>query len=188
MTYKLGIIIPYLENNETARELWNKLKKNLLKQLKGRHDTFIKVIHDNIKNPKGISYCRNKGINELIDDCEYLLFLDSDDDVSKDYIEKMIQATKTGYEMLESRFKIRDNEIPFVENVIKNHVTGIAFRKDVIGNNRFDETVMFAEDKEFVERVLDITKLRKYKVDCIYHYNYGFNNDCVCYRHSRGEL
>lgn len=188
MKFKLGVVIPYLENNETAKELWKKLKENLLKQISKRHDTYICVINDNVEKPKGISYCRNRGINKLIDNCKYILFLDSDDNIDEDYIEKMVKATDSDFEMLESRFMIRENEIPFEENKIKNRVTAIAFRSDVIGENRFDENIKFGEDKEFVERVLDITKVRKYKVDSVYHYNYGFNTDCVCYRHSRGEL
>ena len=186
--FKLGIIIPYLENSEQAKKLWHNLEQNLREQLKHRYDTFIYVVHDNIEKPKGISYCRNKGIEKLIDLCDYLIFLDSDDDIDSDYIEKMVKATETGAELLESRFQILSTEIPFEEHKLKNHITAIAIRSDIIGENRFDETAKFAEDKEFVDRVLDINKMKKIQVDTVYHYNYGYNPDCISYRYSRGEL
>lgn len=187
--YKLGIIIPFLNNSKQADDLWKILKKNLEKQIdEHRNDVFAVVCYDDIENPKGLSHQRNQGIDKIINYCNYILFLDADDDIDNDFIEKMLKKTETKAEMLESRFMIRDYELPFEPNVLKNHVTGIAYRTDIIGDNRFDENIKFGEDKEFVERIIDISKMKKEFVDTTYHYNYGANPECMTYRWSRGEL
>ena len=187
--YKLGIVIPYLENSKQAKELWLELKENLMKQVEDHSNDVIALLcTDDPKHPEGLSKMRNKGIDKLVDLCRYILFLDADDMIDEDYIDKMIKATKSKAEMLESIFSIREYPLPFNPYELKNHVAGIAFRSDVIGMNRFDESIKFGEDKEFVERIIDLTKMKKEFVDTTYYYNYGANPDCMSYRWSRGEL
>lgn len=187
--YKLGIIIPYWNNSKEAKELWLQLKENLMKQIDEHGDDVIGLVcEDDKENPHGLSYQRNRGINELINSCKYLLFVDSDDQLEEDYIEKMVEATETNAELLESIFAIRNNPLPFEPDVLKNRCTGIAIRNDVIGFNRFDEHIKFGEDKEFMHRIIDLSKMKKVFVDTTYYYNYGANPECITYRWSRGEL
>ena len=187
--YKLGIIIPYLENSKQAKDLWLELKENLMKQIDNHSsDVFAVICRDDIDKPKGISYQRNKGIDKIINYCKYIMFLDSDDNIDDDFIEKMIKATRSKAEMLESIFSIRDYPLPFNPYELKNHVAGIAFRSDVIGDKRFNEDIKFGEDEDFVKRVIDLSKMKKEFVDTTYHYNYGANPECITYRWSRGEL
>ncbi len=187
--YKLGIIIPYWNNSKEAKELWLQLKENIMKQVDDHGDDVIALLCEEDKEkPRGLSYQRNRGINELINNCKYLLFVDSDDQLEENYIEKMIEATETNAEMLESIFAIRNNPLPFKPDILNNRCTGIAIRNDVIGFNRFDEHIKFGEDKEFMNRIIDLSKMKKVFVDTTYYYNYGANPECMTYRWSRGEL
>lgn len=53
-------------------------------------DSRIKVFH---KNNGGLSSARNKGLDEAKGD--YVCFIDSDDTIAKDYLEKLLKAVKT---------------------------------------------------------------------------------------------
>lgn len=202
---KLGIIIPYYNNNLKCDELFKDLMNNLKNQLT---DDMILYIHedgqysgwlqpytnDNIiidvsDINHGISYALNKGLDLLLPICDYILFLDADDSVDGVYLKKMLDACKNKeYEIYESLFYINDNFRPFNPVQMRYGVCGSAFRRDVIGNIRFDEKVQVGEDTRFMRELYSKNKIRKQLVPCCYFYNYGINGNSLTMRFGRKEI
>lgn len=60
-----------------------------------QNDNRIRVIHN--KN-QGVSYSRNQGIN--LAKGEYILFIDSDDDISMHYVEQLVANTTAGIDLV----------------------------------------------------------------------------------------
>lgn len=179
MKYKLGIGIPYYPENRICKVLFSYLKEILYLQIKDKKEVklFIYENHD------GMSKAKNIILDELLKDCEYITFIDSDDRVKYNYIDKIIEAIKTKKEIYMTNFYIIDDKR--IDKELKNRNTATIYRNDIIKDLRFNENRNFGEDKEFNDN------LREYKVELIdtdYYYNYGINNDCITYKYSRGEL
>lgn len=188
---KIGVAIPCLLNNEVAEELFSQLYEKI-KQIKERprhYDLFVEIYFEDLNNVVGISKARNICIGKLFKRrVDYIVFLDADDMIDEDFFDKIYFACLENYDIIETRFKILKGEVEFNPKEMKSHVTGIAFKREVIGKHRFDENILFGEDRHFIDEVVDLSKQTRCQVDTIYHYNYGYNKDCLSYRFSRGEI
>lgn len=188
----LGICIPYFMITIQCQETFMKLMETLSKQV--TNDVLVYVYEDGqisywLKDyineniivdvdlvNRGVSYARNKCIDYMIDKVNYILFLDADDMIDDDYIEKyLIECKKNKYEVLESAFYVRDAKADFNPNVIRCGVVGSAIKTKIIGDNRFDETLQIGEDTKFMKQVIDLNKHKKHFVDSNYYYQYGIN-------------
>lgn len=202
---KLGILIPYYNNNPKCDDLFKDLMHNLKNQLTddmilyihedGQYSSWLQaygkdnIIIDVSDVNHGISYALNKGLDLLLPICDYILFLDADDTVDGVYLKKMLEACKNKeYEIYESLFYINDNFRPFNPVEMRYGVCGSAFRSDVIGNIRFDEKVQVGEDTRFMKEVYNKNKIRKQLVPCCYFYNYGINGNSLTMRFGRKEI
>ncbi len=150
-------------------------------------DTRIRVFH--LEN-KGVSFARNKGLNEAKG--EYVVFVDSDDYIDDSYIESLLQNDKydlvisgyriensVGREVLTRYYNRSDISINdknslgtcFVQGCF-NYAVAKRFRASIINNNniRFNETLSLGEDTVFV---LDYLKhCQTISVLDISHYHY----------------
>lgn len=175
---KLSIIIPYWE----TYDLTIKILKELLIQKtedveifliddgcnENRLDEFdkeINIIH--LEENHGVSYARNVGIEKSSG--EYIAFIDSDDMITMDYIERLLNIIEEHNEDI-----IYFNWADFNENVIIRHPQNYAvwkaiYKKEIIP--LFDENAKFNEDVFFKEE-LDKKTLSKYYMDrVLYIYN-----------------
>lgn len=183
--YKLGVAIPYYRQNMLCEQLFNYLKEIIDMQMM-YYDLYDEVKVLVYKNDIGLSAARNKLMEELLPECEYITFIDADDRISEDYL-KMI------YEMIESTnwdIYITDfyiNHSKFEYEGLKNHVTGVVYRTELIKDIRFNENRNYAEDMEFNQEVRKLNP-SVVNIPCKYYYNYGANNDCLTYRYSRDEI
>ena len=188
---KIGVAIPCLLNNEVVEELFSQLYEKI-KQIKERprhYDLLVEIYFEDLNNVVGLSKARNICIGKLFKRCvDYIVFLDADDMIDDDFFDKIYLACLENYDIIEARFKILKGEVEFEKDKMKNHVTGIAFKREVIGKHRFDENILYGEDRYFIADVVDLTKHTRCQVDTFYHYNYGYNKDCLSYRFSRGEI
>lgn len=113
----------------------------------------INVIHLE-KNSGGASKPRNIGLDNAVG--KYILFIDSDDNVSENYIEtivKKIEEEDFDYCFFSWRSQsftviIKDNPPNW-----NTSVWNCIYKKDLINTNRFNENLIIAEDYDFNIRV-----------------------------------
>lgn len=182
---KLSIIIPYHEPLELTLELLDVLIPQLTNECElcivdDDVNTFkldeyksdrVKVIHHD-KNSGGAGKPRNTGIDNTTG--EYISFVDSDDLVSKDYIEKIINKINTSdfdYCFYSWKFNgLRKDEVIIRDEPPEWNcgVVNCVYSRKVIGKERFNEDMKIAEDYDFNVRV------RKGKkeniIDILYYY------------------
>lgn len=191
----IGFIIPYYKNTEECEIYFKKLMETIFKQIQTTERVMIVVVEDGQtsgwlnkykipqikihrnKTNKGVSYCRNWGIDYLIDKVNYIGFIDSDDYINEDFLKIMgSYANDHTHELLEPLLYVNEQRAGFTkEGQIRNAVWGYAFETKIIGNKRFDENLQFAEDAEFNHSVIDLQKHRKICVPAIYYYYYKRN-------------
>ena len=208
----LGVVIPYYVNNDICEVAFKELMEKISKQMKdniylvvyedGQASSwlskYLKDIHNMIllrdKVNKGLSHARNKCIDQLQTlKVDYILFLDSDDLISDNYLSEMYEFINNGNaDIYESRFfigKSMEYQIPFRETENRYSVTGQAFKSSLIGKNRFDETIQIGEDTEFMNRVVDPKKIKKILVGTAdYIYNLGLNRNSLTMLFQRGLI
>ena len=176
----ISIITPYYNTKEQIKRLAEILVPQLNEDIewiiiddgcneRELDDIKAKVIHLE-KNSGGASVPRNVGLDEARG--EYILFIDSDDIVSKDYIEKIVK-----------RIKIEDfdycyiswNNPVFGDIIIDNEplnwnccVWNCVYKRKIIGNERFKPELIIGEDYDFNVRV---RKGKKANIrDVLYYY------------------
>lgn len=188
----LGIAIPYFRITCHCDDIFKKLMNQLDEQLTddmiiyiyedGQESDWLKeyikeniIVETNNIN-YGVSYARNKCLDYLIDKVDYILYIDSDDRLDDDYLEKMCKECKKGkYEIYESGFYVNEQRCTYDENVIRCGVSGSAIKTDIIGDVRFNNKLQIGEDTDFMGKIFDIKKHKKKFVDTNYYYQYGIN-------------
>ena len=132
--------------------------------------------YDNIlvinKKNSGVSDTRNIGFSSSKG--EYIMFLDSDDLISKDsikYLSKFLDENKNvdfvisrvrmfekinKWHYMDYRFKDNKKFCNIIEdiNYCQYHSTGILLRRSVIKNIKFDNKIKYAEDMKYMTEVL----------------------------------
>ena len=201
---RLGIGIPYYKNSPECEIAFKKLMKMLYPQvvnyyrmviyedgqcsdwLKGYDVGYTKVISNVINN--GVAFARNIILNYLIhEDCDYILFIDSDDMVDCDYLIRMYEICSTHeYDLVESIFYINGKEYMYTR---RDNVSGCAIRTELIKDMQFDETVNVSEDTLFISKVFeDNPELKRFKIQSKYYYNLGINPNSLMMRWQRNEI
>ena len=139
---------------------------------------------------KGISYARNKCLEYLKDKVDYILFIDSDDIISSNYIEEMYKACKSKkYDIVESTFIRHGVKHIYNDNEVRTCVAGSAFKSDMLGDLIFDEHLQVGEDTKFFKELVDLSRHKKYYCkNAIYYYNFGVNPNSLIMRFNRGEI
>ena len=179
----LSIVIPYWNTYDLTEKLLkelniqNKMKIEIILVDDGCNEMQLdalkyklyfhnlKIIH--LGEDKGVSYARNIGIKEAKG--KYIAFIDSDDQITMDYIDTLLNAIETHEEDI-----ILFNWADFNENAIIRHPDNPAvwkaiYRREIVPE--FDETAKFNEDVFFQEE-LSKKQLSKYYIDrVLYIYN-----------------
>ena len=191
----LTIITPYYKTLEYTKKLAKVLVPQLTDEVewiivddgcneKELDDLGATVYH--LKNNSGnASIPRNTGIN--FSKGEYITFIDSDDMVSKDYIERIINKIReTNFDYCYLSWKTQDSEqiIKDVPPEWNTCVWNCVYKKSIIGNNRFDPKCNLGEDKKFNE---EVRKGKKENIqEIIYYYNWKRPNSLsTCYREGK---
>jgi len=165
---KLSIIIPYYNTEDYTNELLKVLDNQITDEVEviliddGSDKEFVPkyewltVIRT---NNQGQSKARNLGINSSIG--EYIQFIDSDDMVSEDFIEKILTATEEEKDLIEfswkslntDRFNFRISNRSMFPGVVLR-----TFKRTYIGDTRFNEKKDAAEDEDFSRRMGYLTE------------------------------
>ncbi len=160
---KLSIITPYYKTLNEIRRLKGVLEPQLSENVEWiiiddgcnekELDSFkARVIHLNT-NSGGASVPRNIGLDNA--QGEYICFIDSDDLVSKNYIEKILEKTKEEWDYCYISWQqgkyvcLIENEPPSWNCCIWNCI----YKKELIGEERFRPDLILAEDYDFNKRV-----------------------------------
>lgn len=201
---KLSIIIPHYN----TPKLLMKLLDNLVEQQKKYPQTEIIVVDDGStfgvgwlgryrtvrvmrQRNMGVSSARNRGLRFATGD--YIAFIDADDNVEGNYLERIYcEIAKGGWDYMVIRFRFHSrNESyngKFRSEQLKNYaVWGYIYRRDCIGNEKFNTNMNIVEDVEWLRRVLKGKK--EYILDeVLYHYNWGINPNSLCKLYRKGKL
>lgn len=174
---KLSIIIPYYQTKELTEQLLDVLSPQLTEEVEviliddGCNEASfekypIKVIHT---QNGGVSKARNMGLEVATG--IYITFIDSDDMVSSDYISSILKVTNQdfnycyfGWQSSNGQLKVLKDPPPW-----NTSVWNCVYKREVIGNIRFDESQQIAEDLEFNKYVRHGKKFHILKT--LYYYN-----------------
>jgi len=176
---KLSIVTPYYNALEYIRKLNYVLSTQLNDKVEWivvddgcnevELDSFnAKVIHLE-HNSGGASVPRNVGIENA--QGEYIAFIDADDCVTFDYIEKLLKKIEEGWDYFyygwaSPKYKIViEDEPPFWNCCVWNCV----YKRELIGNERFNPEIIVGEDYDFNIRVRKGT--HSSIKDILYYYN-----------------
>lgn len=206
----LGVAIPYYNNNPVCvsamlgllQHIRNDINDDILICIveDGQYSNFLdEYIKDTehfrivrLLENKGVSVARNICINQLIDEVNYILFIDSDDVLSDNYLKIMCEYCKSGvYDIYESQFAIntKDNIIPFRKNQNRYGVTGQAFRTGIIDYKRFDPNLQIGEDTKFNKLVFNLDLHTRYYVkEATYFYKLGLNRESLTMLYSAKKI
>jgi len=176
----ISIIIPYYKTYEET----TKLLKVLIPQLKqteiiliddGCHEERldkydINVIH--LKENKGLSYARNTGIKNAKG--KYIVFVDSDDLVSSDYIETLLTKIKTSeFDYCYFSWKAMNQ---YLTVIIKDNppkwnyaVWNAIYKKDYV--ELFDDNIRFCEDVPWQQKMRAKNGKKEIINKILYYYN-----------------
>lgn len=202
---RLSIIIPTYNNSATLQ----KLLGNLVNQkMTAPYECEIIVVDDGStediesiatgfgplvkyirQDNKGVSAARNVGIEASTG--RYISFIDSDDNVTSDYIITVMQEMKKGYDYCVFPWHhVQKDQTFFCFNELLPGaaVWCYAFHRDCIGDERFDENLNVAEDLEWLKRVITENKKRGQSDKVIYLYDWDANPDSLTKLYNRGDI
>lgn len=175
---RLSIITPYYKTLDETLKLAEVLEPQLTNEIEwiiiddGCNEKELdklkaKVIHLK-ENSRGASKPRNIGLDEA--QGEYITFIDSDDMITNDYIKRIMKSLKTDIVFISWKSK--------KHNVIMNSkpprwncsVWCRVYKREIIGDIRFNEKLMIAEDWVFNNSIKYTTS------NCIKKQIYIYNN------------
>lgn len=181
---KLSIVIPYYNTYEYTRDLLVMLKSQLTPEIEiliiddgcneKELDSFkkknIRIYHLK-KNSGGASKPRNIGIEKAKG--EYITFIDSDDMVSEDYIAKIMKAIEQKPDIIFLSWQSKAQRVIMNLNPPKWNcaVWCRVYKRETIGDIRFDEDLRIAEDWKFNQPIKYETKVCIKSI--VYYYNNG---------------
>lgn len=148
----------------------------------------VKVIHLE-KNSGTPSIPRNIGLDNAKG--KYIVFIDGDDNITNDYVSTLLNDIQEDCDYYVYRWYANDTDcwgIWHQENMFYNwNVWSYMYKKEIIGNNRFDETMVAGEDIEWLKRTLKPEHKRKERKKAIYRYNTE-NEDSISHLIAKGLI
>lgn len=178
---RLSIITPYYKCLEYIKELASVLVSQLNEDVEwiivddGCGDDFSFIDSEYVRmyylaeNSGCAGIPRNKGID--VAKGEYITFVDADDLVSSDFVEKILEKIEDGFD-----YCMMSWESDTINVDIRNgrpewncSVWGIVYHKDIIGEIRFGNE-RIGEDYVFNERVLKDSHFFRVIPECLYYY------------------
>ena len=206
---RLSIIIPAYIDTEAVDKKFRALLEELLRQKNDYPQTEIIVADDGTPDSfrikhltdcyagtdihvvyhaesKGVSYARNHGL--ALATGNLIAFCDADDGVEPDYLRTIYETFRENPNARAAVFgsSVLHNQ-NFAYQLPNLAVWSYAFRKDAIGNERFDENKQAGEDYDWLGRVWKGDGLLAVPKR-IYRYDWNINPNSLSKRYNRGEL
>lgn len=199
---KLSIIIPYYNTESMTDELLMVLERQVTKECEiiliddGSMSPYVPYQESDVvkvyrQENKGVSAARNNGLKHAKG--EYIVFIDSDDLVTDDYIEKIFQAIALNPDTVYISWRSLDRRLGKVIqsesdefNPWNRCVWNRVFKKTYIKGLKFDESLMVAEDDDFLKHLPE-PKSKAYIPKQIYLYRAG-RSDGLTQRKINGDF
>jgi glycosyltransferase involved in cell wall biosynthesis len=197
---KLSIIIPVYNSEPYVDELMRSLMFQVTKEVEvivvDDGSTFpyvpgypaVKLFR---KENGGVSSARNLGLNKARG--EYIVFIDSDDIVAEDYIQRIFQAIESNPDTVYISWKSIDGKLGKIISGPKDEfnpwnrcVWNRVFKRTYIKGMRFNEEMPVAEDDDFLNH-LPATESKTYIDKPIYFYRSG-RKGSLTDRNLKGEF
>lgn len=174
----LSIIIPTYNRNEYIVKLLDKLHN----QMKDNVEVIVVDDHSDIplekswfkyiyldENSGGASVPRNIGLDNAKG--RYICFVDADDMVSDDYIETILEKIKEDWDFCYISWQGKSNKVIIRDTAPTWNccVWNAVYKRDLIGDKRFDPKLKMAEDYDFNRKVRNGKKATITKI--LYYYN-----------------
>lgn len=198
---KLSVIIPAYIDTEAVEEKCVKLLEDLGKQRQKYPQTEIIVIDDDSpetsyrylagtrlicfnRHEPGVSGARNTGLEVATGNL--IAFCDADDGVEPDYLRAIYETFR---EHPNARAAVFGSSVLHNQNLAHQlpnlAVWSYAFRRDAIGNERFDENKQAGEDYDWLGRIWKGDGLLAVPKR-IYRYDWDVNPNSLSKRYNRG--
>lgn len=200
---KLSIIIPAYNAEPYIDELLKRLNDQMIPVVE------VIVVDDGSRFPYlapypwvkvirqqngGVSSARNAGLDVATG--EYVAFIDADDLISKDYVEKVFLAMREDPDFIylswetfgegwKAKVKITDEtqKFPPWNQCVWNRI----YKRSMIGDVRFNEKKIIAEDAEFIRKVKEKGRKKAFIPETVYFYRTTQRNS-LTERFNRGEV
>lgn len=183
---QLSIIIPYYNRLPQITRLMNVLEPQLRDNVEviivddGSNEKELdkfkaKIIH--LKENSGTaSVPRNVGLDNATG--KYIAFIDSDDMVKPNYIDKILEKTKEEWEYCYISWECSTHKIIIKENPPKWNccVWNCIYKRDLIGDVRFDKELRIAEDYKFNQ---EVRKGKRANIKEVLYYYEQFSPDSL---------
>jgi len=197
MNIKLSIITPYYNTLEYTKRLADILIPQLTEEVEwiivddGTNDQELDKINARIihleQNSGNASRPRNIGIE--MSKGEYIAFIDSDDLITDNYVETILNKINSeDFDYCYISWKCNDHEYIIKDEPLDwNHsVWNCIYKRDIIGNERFNENFNLNEDGDFNKRV---RKGKKANIeDVLYIYSFKEREDSLSSLYSNGKI
>lgn len=202
---KLSVLIPAYNPGFRLRDMLENLEAQI-KRYK-RPDVEIIVVDDGsdepatwVKEYPHVRYKRQKNGGEpkarntllAMAKGEYIQFLDCDDEIQGNCLDAIFGNIDAGYDWVAYDW-VCDGHKEWAyqnEGILMTNcaVWAYTFRREFIGNERFDESLKTGSDQDWLKRVLrdDVKHRRDHKI--FYNYLWAENVNSLCHRKARGEL
>ena len=181
---ELSIIIPMYNTNEYIVKLLEQLEKQINDKIEviivdDKSDEKLKIDYSKKwlkyyrlrKNSGGASKPRNIGIDNASG--KYIAMIDSDDMISEEYIAKIMKAIERQPDIIFLSWESKAQRVIMNLNPPKWNcaVWCRVYKRETIGNIRFDENLRVAEDWKFNQQIKYNSKICI--KDIVYYYNNG---------------
>ena len=178
---KLSIITPYYKTLNEIKRLNGVLEPQLNENVEWiiiddgcnekELDSFNAIVIHLEENSGGASRPRNIGLEHATG--EYIAFIDSDDMVTDNYISKIIKEIERNPDIIFLSWKSKAQQVIMKTQPPKWNcsVWCRVYKREIIGNARFDEDLRIAEDWKFNQQIKFKTKVCI--KDIVYLYNNG---------------
>ena len=201
---KLSVCIPAYNPGEWLK----RLLKELCAQIEKYPDTEIVVVDDgsteNLWWVTGFPHTRfirlphNSGDaaarNALLDAAhgEYIQFLDADDEIYPDALDVIYSNIEKGFDFVSYEFATDHDVHRSYHNrgqlMVNCPVWGYTFRREFIGNQRFDTSLSCTSDVEWLPRVLCEGAIHWHDNRAWYNYRFDGNEGSLSHQRMRGEI
>lgn len=188
----VSIIIPIYNSGNFLKKLLNNLVNQTYKNIEiiliddGSEDNSLQICNEYQVNDKrikvisqtnkGVSSARNKGLKIATGD--YITFIDSDDDIDRNYIDVMVRNIEDDY-LIKTNTKNAKKDVlvsseQYLFDILSGKIPGVCwgylFRKDLLKNIKFDLNTSFMEDTIFlIQYLINTSNVKVLKEKLYYH-------------------